>query len=166
MEIKTIAILVIFTAFVSVMFIAYNPNLATDLNDDYKPGEVFLPTDNHYEFKTFSLNSTARNFTAKIITNGHIMLIDDTGDTTINVVEPDNMINSQRDEVNYVLGEELKKPSWTVDGVNVHQIDFIFYDTLYAAYYKNSTVNTIIYLSSPNEQETADMMNSLAFKER
>lgn len=154
----------LFSIFSSSIFIAYNPNIATEFADSYSQGEVFLPKDNHYNFKTFSLNSSARNFTAKIISQGHIMLIDDTGDTTINVVELDNMINSQKDEVKFILDGELKNTAWTVDGVEVHQIDFIFYKTLYAAYFKNSTANTIIYLSSPNEKETADMMNSLVFR--
>ena len=154
----------LFSIFTSSMFIAYNPNIATELSDDYEQGEVFLPKDNHFEFKTFGLDSKAKNFTAKTITQGHIMLIDDTGDTTINVVKLDHMINSQKDEVKLVMDNELKKTGWTVDGVEVHQIDFIFYNTLYAAYCKNSNTNTIIYLSSPNEQETADMMNSLSFR--
>ena len=156
--------IVMFSVFVSCMFIVYNPNIATELSDDYTQGEVFLPKNHTFEFKTFSLNSKAKNFTAKVITQGHIMLIDDTGDTTINVVELDNMINSQKDEVKFIMDHELEKTSWTLDGVAVHQIDFIFHSPLYAAYCKNSTTNTIIYLSSPNEQETADMMNSLTFR--
>lgn len=154
----------LFSIFVSCMFIVYNPNIATELSDNYSQGEVFLPKDNHYEFKTFTINSKAKNFTARIVSQGHVMLIDDTGDTTINVVDMDNMINSQKDQVNNVLGEELKKTAWTVDGVSIHQINFVFHSPLYAAYYKNSTSNTIIYLSTPNEQETADMMNSLTFR--
>lgn len=154
----------LFSIFVSSMFIVYNPNIATEFSDDYTQGEVFLPKNHAFEFKTFSINSSAKNFTAKIITPGHIMLIDDTGDTTINVVELDHMINSQKDQVKRVMDHELEKTSWTLDGVAVHQIDFIFYSTLYSAYCKNSTTNTIIYLSSPNEQETADMMNSLTFR--
>jgi hypothetical protein len=155
----------LFAIFVSSMFIVYNPNIATEFSDDYTQGEVFLPKNHTFEFKTFSINSSAKNFTAKIITPGHIMLVDDTGDTTINVVELNNMINSQRDQIKQVMDNELKKTSWTIDGVAVHQIDFVLYSPLYSAYCKNSTTNTIIYLSSPNEQETADMMNSLTFRD-
>lgn len=166
MDKKVIIWLVVFTTFVSVMYIIHNPNIAANLTDDYAEGEVFLPANNHYEFKTFGLNSTAKNFTAKIITNGHAMLIDDKGDTTINVVELDHMINSQRDEVNHTLSEELKNNASTVDGISVHQIDFPFRKSLYAAYLKNSTINTIIYLSTPDKQKTADMTNSLEFIEK
>ena len=63
------------------------------------------------------------------------------------------------------MNGELEKPSWTVDGVTVHQIDFHSGDTRYSAYMKNSTTNTIIYISTPSEKETADMMNSLKFRE-
>ena len=157
--------IVMFSVFVSCMFIVYNPNIATDLEDTYTQGEVFLPNNNSFDFKTFTLNSSAKNFTARHMYNGRTMMIDDTGNTTINIVEFKSMINSQKDEINNILDNELKKKSWTVDGVCVHQIDFVFYEPLYSAYYKDSASDTIIYLSSPNEKETANMINSLEFKE-
>ncbi len=167
MKWKSLILVALFTIFACGIFVVVNPNIAQVYPSDYTDGEVFIPVDGHYDFRTFSLNSSnAKNFTTRIISNGHVQLIDDTGNITVNVVELDKMIPAKRDSVNTILNGELDKPSWTVDGVCVHQIDFPSYDTLYSAYQKNSTTNTIIYLSTPNEKQTADMMNSLRFKEQ
>lgn len=154
------------TLIACTMFVIYNPNIATEYPSEFADNEVFTPDNGHYDFKTFTINSTeTKNFTAKIITNGHIRLADDSGNKTINVVELNKIINTKRDSINSFLNGELEKPSWTVDGVTVHQIDFHSGDTRYSAYMKNSTTNTIIYISTPSEKETADMMNSLKFRE-
>lgn len=156
--------IVLFTLFACCAFVSYNPNIATEYTTKFIDNEVFTPENGHYEFRTFSLNCTkAKNFTARIMGNGHVRLVDDTGNRTVNVIELNGMIHSKRDSVNSFLNGELQKPSWSVDGVSVHQIDFRSGEPLYAAYMKNSTSNTIVYLSTPNEQDTADMMNSLEF---
>ena len=156
----------LFTLLVCSMFVIYNPNIATEYTSEFDDNEVFMPENGHFDFKTFTINDTkAKNFTAKIITNGHIRLADDSGDKTINVVELNKMINTKRDSVTSFLNGELEKPSWTVDGVTVHQIDFHSGNTCYSAYMKNYTTNTIICISTPSEKETADMMNSLKFRE-
>ena len=163
---KLLFSMALFTLFFCCLFVIYNPNIATPYTNEFGNGEIFAPQNGHYDFKTFTINSSKTNhYTAKIITKGHIQLFDDTGKRTINIIGLDKMINSKRDEVNRFLNGELEKPSWSVDGVTVHQIDFITGQPLYSAYFKNSKANTIIYLSTPNEQETADMMNSLKFKE-
>ena len=156
----------LFTLMACTMFVLYNPNIATEYTSEFADNEVFMPENSHFDFRTFTINDTkSKNFTAKIITNGHIRLADDTGDKTINVIELNKMINTKRDSVNSFLNGELEKPSWAVDGITVHQIDFRSGDTRYSAYMKNSTTNTIIYISTPSEKETADMMNSLKFRE-
>ena len=155
----------LFTLLVCSMFVIYNPNIATEYPSEFTDNEVFTPDNGHYDFKTFTINSTeTKNFTARIITSGHIRLADDTGKRTINIIELDRMINTKRDSINSFLNGELQKPSWSVDGVTVHQIDFKSGDPLYSAYMKNSSSDTIIYLSTPSEKETADMMNSLQFR--
>lgn len=156
---------VLFTLLVCFMFVIYNPNIATEYPSEFADNEVFTPDNGHYDFKTFTINTTeTKNFTARIITSGHIRLADDTGKRTINIIELDKMINTKRDSINSFLNGELEKPSWSVDGVTVHQIDFKSGDPLYSAYMKNSSSDTIIYLSTPSEKETADMMNSLEFR--
>ena len=156
----------LFTSFACCVFVSYNPNIATDYNGDFGDGEVFTPNGTHFDFKDFSLNCTgAKNFTARTVISGHTQLVDDTGDRIINYLELDRMIPSNRDKTNSFLNNELKKPSWTVDGVGVHEVTFVFYDDMYSAYLKNSTTDTIIYISTTNEQETADMMNSFEFTE-
>lgn len=163
---KILLFVVLFTIGACFVFVAYNPNIAQNYTSTFGEGEIFTPTDNRYDFGTFTLNSsTAKNFTARINSNGHVNLADDTGNISINFIELEEMIPTKRDSVNSFLNQELEKPSWTVDGVTVHQIDFISGDELYSAYMKNSSTNTIIYLSTPDEQETVDMMNSLNFKE-
>ncbi|MBE6507911.1 MAG: hypothetical protein E7Z77_00705 [Methanobrevibacter sp.] len=164
MKKKYILYLTLFSILFCCIFTILNPNIAQDYPCEFRDGEVFTPTDGHYDFRTFSLNSSnAKNFTTRIVSNGHVMLVDDTGNITVNVIEPDKMIPTKKGKINSLLCEELHKPSWTVDGVCVHQISFMFYENLYASFQKNSTTNTIIYLSSPNEKETADLMNSLTF---
>lgn len=156
----------LFTVFVCGLFVFYNPNIATNFTTDFSDGEVFTSQNNNFDFKDFSINSTnAKNFTSKIKTMGHTQFVDDSGNITINYLEFDKMIQSNRDWHDSLLNKELERPSWSVDGVMVHEIDFIFSDELYSAYEKNSKINTIIYISTPNEQETADIMNSLTFKE-
>ena len=138
----------IFTLIACTMFVIYNPNIATEYTSEFADNEVFMPENGHFDFKTFTINDTkSKNFTAKTITNGHIRLADDTGDKTINVIELNKMINTKKDSVNSFLNSELEKPSWTVDGVTVHQIDFHSGDTRYSAYMKNST-NYHLYFNS------------------
>ena len=160
---RLLLLLALLTVIACCAFVILNPNIAQDYHEDFSDGEMFMPVNGTFDFRNFTLNADAKNFKAKIISNGHVQLVDDTGNITVNVIELDKMIPAKRDDVNSILYDELKKPSWTVDGVCVHQIDFRSYGPLYAAYQKNSTTNTIIYLSTPNEQETADLMNSLEF---
>ena len=162
---KILPLLALLMVIACCIFVILNPNIAQDYSEDFSDGEMFTPVNGTFDFRNFTLNADAMYFKAKIISNGHVQLVDNTGNITVNVIELDKMIPAKSDHVNSLLYEELKKPSWTVDGVCIHQIDFRSYDSLFAAYQKNSTTNTIIYLSTPNEQETANMMNSLEFKE-
>ena len=155
----------LFTVLVCFLFVNYNPNIASEFTSDYSDGEVFTPVNGTFDFKDFTVISDSHNFTAKTKTIGHTQFTDDTGEVVINYLELDSMIQSTRDWHSNLLTEELKRPSWSVDGVTVHEIDFMFGDEAYSAYIKNSTGNKIIYLSTPNEQETADIVNSLYFKE-
>ena len=156
----------LFTVVACLLFVAYNPNIAAEGTDEFSDGEVFLPHDDNFDFRVFTLNSSGtRNFTTWTIINGHTQFVDDTGNITVNLLELDDMFPTKRDRVTMFLNGELEKPSWTVDGVSVHEITFPSHDSLYSAYFKNSTENTIIYLSTPNEQQTADLMNSLEFKQ-
>lgn len=147
-----------------IIFVAYNPTIAVNYTAEYAGGEVITPENGQYDFRIFTINSSSSNFTANVVTPGHTRFDDDTRNVTINVVELDKMINVKRDSSNRFLNDELKKPAWSVDGVIVHQIDFLTYDSLYSSYQKNSTTNVVIYISTQNEQDTADMMNSLVFK--
>lgn len=163
---RLLAYVALFTLFSCCIFVSYNPSIASDLTANFTDGEVFIPENSRFDFKDFTIDSKASNFTAKVKKPGHTQFIDDMGNITINYLELDNMIQSSRDWNENILYHELDKPSWSVDCVMVHEIDFIFHDSLYSAYVKNSSENAIIYLSTPNEQDTADMINSLEFKER
>ena len=163
---RLFAYIALFTLFACCVFVSYNPNIATNYTGEFSDGEVFTPEDSHFNFKDFELNCTgASNFTARTVISGHTQLIDGSGDRVINYLELDKMIPSNRDKTSSFLKSELEKPSWTVDGVCVHEITFVFYDNVYSAYIKDSSSNAIIYLSSTDEHETAEMMNSLEFKE-
>ena len=156
----------LFTVLVCCLFVNYNPNIAANFTSDFTDGEVFYPQNGTFDFRDFSIQSNeSENFTVKIMSNGYTRLVDDTGNITINFLQSDNMIHSQRDWNEYILNHELEKPSWSVDGVMVHEIKFIFHDELYSAFIKNCDNDTIIYLATPSAQHTADMVNSLTFKE-
>lgn len=158
---KLLLIIAIFTVFGCCIFVSYNPTIAQNYTSNFNDGEVFTPQNGHFDFKEFSLSSSkTKNFTTRIISNGHTQFVDDTGNITVNYIELDKMIQIKKDETNSFLNGELKKPSWTVNGVLVHEIDFENC-VLYSAYKKNSSENTIIYLSTTSEKETADLMNSL-----
>lgn len=82
----------LFTLLVCTMFVIYNPNIATEYTSEFADNEVFMSENYLFDFKTFTIKDTkAKNFTAKIITNGHIRLADDTGDKTINVIKLNKM---------------------------------------------------------------------------
>ena len=156
----------LFTLLVCFLFVGYNPNIASRFSEDYTDGEVFTSSDGEFDFREFSITSPgSHSFTAKTKNIGHVQFTDDTGNVTINYLDMDNMIQSTRDWHNNLLEKELEKPSWSVDGVMVHQLDFLMGESLYSAYVKNSTSNRIIYLSTSSEQKTADIVNSLEFKE-
>lgn len=160
---KVLAVISLLTVFACIVFTAYNPTIAQNYTGNFTDGEIFTPQDGRFDFGDFSLNSTsARNFTTKIISNGHTQFVDDTGNVTVNYLELDRMIRIKRDRTNSFLNGELQKPSWSVDGVAVHQIDFR-QGPLYSAYYKDSSEDAIIYLSTPDEEQTAELMNSLSF---
>ena len=160
---RVLAAIALLTVFACIIFTAYNPTIAQSYTGNFTDGEIFTPQDGRFDFRDFSINSTsAKSFTAKIITNGHTQFVDDTGNVTVNYLELDRMIRIKRDRVNSFLNEELQRPSWSVDGVVVHQIDFRE-GPLYSAYYKDSSEDAIIYLSTPDEAQTANMMNSLRF---
>lgn len=142
-------------------FVMYNPTISEKYDSTFSEGEVFTPQNGHFDFKNFSLDSSKiKNFTAKIISNGHTQFVDDTGNITINYLELDKMIHIKRDEANSFLADEMKNPSKTVDGVTVYEIDYNN-TKLYSAYKNDSSKNTVIYLSTTSDKETAELMNSI-----
>ena len=166
MKKRLLIYILLFTLLVCFLFVGYNPNIASRFSEDYTDGEVFTSSDGRFDFREFSITSPgSHSFTAKTKNIGHVQFTDDTGNITINYLDLDNMVQSTRDWHKNLLDKELEKPSWSVDGVMVHEIDFLIHDEQYSAYVKNSTSNEIIYLSTSSEQETADLVNSLEFKD-
>ena len=155
----------LFTAFASLIFVLYNPTIACEFDETFSDGEVFIPENDAYDFKVLTLKiPNTKNFTAKRISSGHFLLVDETGNKCVNIIEWDKIIHSKRDGMESFFKSELDKPSWSVDGVVVHQIDFISSDSMYSAYAKDSSKNTVVYIATPDEKDTAEMMNSLEFK--
>ena len=161
---RTLVYISLFTVLVCCLFVNYNPNIASDLSVNFTDGDIVSSQGDHFDFKAFSLNCTkSERFTTKIISQGHTQFVDNESNITINLIQLDRMIRSSRDWHSYLLKNELEHPAWTVDGISIHEIDFIFHDPLYSAYEKDSSKNSIVYLSTPDERETARMMNSLRF---
>lgn len=165
MKMKHMILLMVFTVLVCAAYVAYNPTITDRFESDYSDGEVIRPVNGVFDLKKVALESPkSKSFTARLDTSGHVMFYDDTGDRTVNIIEYDKMIHLKRDGIDSFLRGELEKPSWVVDGVCVHQIDFRDGSTLYSAYIKNSTADTVVYIATPNEKETADLANSVEFK--
>ena len=163
MKRKAMIALIAFTIFVCVLYVFNNPIILTHIDGEkFAAGEVFLPHGERYDFKTFTVNSSAKNYTVKFAYKGHVQLIDDTGNITINIYQWDKINNIERFYKKSFIDSELRKPSWTVDGVNVHEIEFRQFD-LYSAAVKDTKTDTWIYLATPSDVETARLIDSLKF---
>ena len=159
LEISVIA----FTLLVCGLVAFLNPVLCTELDSNYTQSEVFLPAEGQFDFEAFTLNSSCRNFTVYHAESGHVSLASDTGDRVVNIIQLDRMINFKKDSTMSFINGELQKTNWMVDGVNVHEIEFANGEKLYSACVKDVSTNTLVYLATPSDKETADMINSLDF---
>ena len=160
LEISVIA----FTLFVCCLVAFLNPVLCMELDDgNFTQDEVFAPEDNQFDFGTFRLNSSCKNFTVYHIESGHVSMSSDTGNRVINVIQLDKMINFKKDSIRSFIKGELQKTNWMVDGVCVHEIEFMNGEKLYSACVKDVPTNTMVYVATPSDKETADMINSLTF---
>ncbi|WP_406533610.1 hypothetical protein [Methanobrevibacter sp.] len=157
-------LVIAFTLFVCCLVAFLNPVLCMELDDgNFTQGEVFMPADGQFDFETFTLNSSRKNFTVYHIESGHVSLADDTGDRVINVIQFDKMMNFKKDSKKSFLNGELQKTNWMVDGVCIHEIEFMNGEKLYSACVKDVSTNTMVYVATPSDKETADMINSLDF---
>lgn len=155
----------LFTAFFCTVFVFLNPVLCHNLeNETFSEGEVFTPSNDVYDFGDFKLNSSkTQNFTVKHVVTGHVLLVDETGGKVINVIHPDRMIHYKKSFTKSFINGELSKTGWMVDGVEVHEIEFWRGDTMYSACVKDTSSGTLIYIATPTDNETAEMISSLRF---
>lgn len=158
--------LVLFTAIICFFFLISNPVLSTEIEDlNFSEGEVFEPCNGSYDFRIFTLNdSNTSSFRVKFVESGHVLLVDETGNKVINIIQFEKMINFKKDSSRDFINGELSKTGWMVDGVEVHEVEFRNGDSLYSACTKDTSTGTLIYLATPSDAETAAMLNSLAFK--
>ena len=147
--------------------IMYHPAIIASLDDDkYIDREVFMPIDGKFDFRKFSLESTgAMNYTTYVCCSGFAQFVDDTESRTINVLEWNKMTLAWKHMENESFSNELKKPSHMVDGIRV--IDVVVYDNkrLYAAYGYDESSNTFVYVATPKENETVEMVKTLKFRD-
>jgi len=147
--------------------IMYHPAIIASLDDDkYIDREVFTPTDGKFDFRKFSLESAdAKNYTTYVCCSGFAQLVDDTGNRTINVLEWNKMTLAWKRMENESFSKELKKPSHMADGIKV--IDVVVYGNkrIYAAYAYDEPSNTFIYVATPKENETVEMVKTLKFRD-
>lgn len=147
------------------LLFTYFPVICASFDDaKYVDGEVFTPADGEYDFRKFSLNSSkTRNYTTVICSSGYAQLIDDKGNHTINVVEWDKMTPAMRDMVNSTFNPELKRPSHCSHGIRIIDVD-LYGEMLYASPAYDKKTNTLIYIATPSEDETVEMMETLEFR--
>ena len=166
MKVRLMVSLALFTAVVCFFFMIANPVLSSEIEQmNFTEGEVFRPSDGHFDFGTFSLNdSNVSCFRVKYVESGHVLLVDESGDKVINVVQFEKMINLKKDQERNFIGGELLKPGWMVDGVDVHEVVFLKGSPLYSACTKDISSDTMIYLATPSDRETAGMISTLEFE--
>lgn len=130
----------------------------------YVDGKVYKPVNGKYDFETFSMKcSHTKNYTAKVENSGFIHLLDNCGNHTINVMEWGKMNYLYRFMLNYSISKEFKNPSHMKGGIRIIEVD-LDEGRNYAAYSYNSSRDTLVYLSSPSEAETLEMIKTLEFK--
>lgn len=157
--------LVIFTLIVCSVFVYLNPVVLAENTEVFTEGEAFTPVNGEYDFKTFSLNdSNTQNFSVKRVLSGHTLLVDETGDKVINVIRFDKMVKLKKVTTKDFIDGELKKTNWMVDEVCIHEIEFSGGDKMYSACAKDTSTDTLIYIATPSQNETAAMINSLTFQ--
>lgn len=142
------------------------PGIAATFDENrYVDGEVYFPVGNEYDFGLFTLNSSkSGNYTATIAASGYCQFVDDRGNNTINVLEWNKMNLAQRNDVNSSLQKEFVKPSHTTDGIRIIDIDFMGCP-LYASNPTNDDKSITIYIATPSENETVEMVKTLKFTE-
>ena len=145
---------------------AYHPVILGSFDEaKYVDGEVFRPVNGTYDFKKFTLKSSqTENYTTIIDTSGFAQFLDGKGNHTINVLEWDKMTYAWRQMQNDSLTPELEKPSHLVGGVKI--IDVIVFSKykLYASPVYDYQTNTLIYIATPSEANTVEMVQTLKFK--
>lgn len=147
--------------------IMYHPVIIASFDDEqFVDGEVFTPVNGSYDFRKFTLTSSnTSNYTTDICCSGYAQLVDDAGNSTINVLEWDKMTYAWRQMQNESLMSELERPSHTVDGVQIIDVVVFSKYTLYASPVYDSKTNTLIYIATPSVEDTVEMVKTLKFKE-
>lgn len=163
---KVMFALMMLTVVACCFFVVANPVLSTHIYDfNYSEGECFTALDGHYDLRYFTLNNSNTDyFKVKYTESGHALLVDETGEKVINVIRFDNMIHFKKDSSRDFIDGELSKTAWMVEGVEVHEVEFRNGEKLYSACTKDISTGTTIYLATPNDTETASMINSLTFE--
>lgn len=144
------------------------PGIVASFDENrYVDGKVYLPANgSEYDFKLFTLNSSkSRNYTTVIAGSGYCQFVDDKGNNTINVLEWNKMNLPHRNNVNSSLEKEFVKPSHITDDVRIIDVDVMGYH-FYASNLTNEDKSITIYIATPSESETLEMIRTFEFKEK
>lgn len=153
----------LFTLIMCFVFVFLNPAVLENNVETFVEGEAIYPVNGTFDFKTFTLeNSTAKNFTAKYVGSGHTLLVDETGDVCINLLQFDKMASLRKSTKKSFISNELLKTNWMVDGVCVHEVEFASGYRMYSACVKDTSTDTLIYVATPDEVKTAQLVNSIS----
>ena len=143
------------------------PTILASFDDvKYLDGEVFTPVNGEYDFKRFTLNSSqTESYRTIIMHSGFTQLVDSKENHTINVFEWNKMNypKYQRLYPSFLL--ELERPYHMAEGIRIIEIDFLG-DKFYGAYVNNTQDNVLIYIATPTEAETIEMIKTLEFKDK
>lgn len=158
--------LVMMAVVLAYVFIVNFPFIMASFDEDrYVDGEVFMPVNDSYYFRKFKMtDQNAESYWALIQKSGYVQFIDSTENVTVNVFEWNKMTFAQKDRIYSSFLLEMDRPHHMADGFRVIEIDFLS-KMFYGAYVANEDNSTLVYVITPYENETLELINTVEFYE-
>lgn len=149
------------------VFIVNFPFIMASFDEDrYVDGEVFRPVNDSFDFRKFKMtDKNAESYWALIQKSGYTQLIDKSENVTVNVFEWNKMTFTQKDRIYSSFMLELDRPYHIADGFRVIEMDF-FSKRFYGAYTTNDNNSTLVYIITPCENYTLELIKTVDFKDR
>ena len=158
--------LIMMAIFLSYVFIVNFPFIMASFDEEkYVDGEVFRPVNDSFDFRKFKMtDKNAESYWALIQKSGYAQLIDNTENVTVNVFEWNKMTFAQKDRIYSSFLLEMDRPYHMADGFRVIEVDY-WSMSLYGAYAANDDNSTLVYVITPYENRTLELIETVEFNE-